>query len=103
MGGPDAGDVPLPPPPFLHFVYIHRTTPETPLATPQSYIVSVAPRDLPTLQDPDSPIGSSTSPSLQLLSYSVSFIVPHCSVLRARVQLLQVTCDALVVITPALW
>jgi hypothetical protein len=65
----------------LHFVYSDFSASQTPL-----HIVSVFPR---ALSHP-SASGSSAPHSLLLLAFSVSFTVPRCSLLRARVRILQV-------------
>jgi hypothetical protein len=84
------GSASLPPFPHLHFVYTHRTAPHTHRAAQQTHIVSVPPRVLSRPRDPSSQIDSNASPSFYILGFSISVIVPHCSVLRARVQLHQV-------------
>jgi len=84
------GNASLPPFPHLHFVYTHRTAAHTHRAAPQTHIVSVPPRVLSRPRDPSSQIDSNVSPSFYILGFSIFVIVPHCSVLRARVQLHQV-------------
>ena len=80
-------DLPSSPLPYLHFVYHDFPPSQTTLAAPQTNIISALPRVL----SPTSDSGSSSVSPLQLLAFSVSVTVPRCSMLTARLQLLQVT------------
>jgi hypothetical protein len=80
-------DIPSSPLPYLHFVYSDFPPSQTTLAAPQTNIISAVPRVL----SPTSDSGSSSVSYIQLLAFSVSLTVPRCSLLTARLQLLQVT------------
>jgi hypothetical protein len=80
--------------PLLHlnFVYSDLTASQTPPDVAQTNIVSATPRFVPSPSLPRAEPGSSAAHPLLHLAFSISLAVPRCSVLNARVQLLQVKC-----------
>ena len=77
-------DMPASTLPYLHLLYSDLTASQTP---PAAHTATAAPRPLSPRDDP-----FAANAPLQLIAYSVSVTVPHCSLLSAHLQLLQVIC-----------
>jgi hypothetical protein len=61
---------------------------------PQMHIVSPIPRILPPPSGSFAKTASSAPPHLRMLEFSGSITAPRCSILRTRVQIIQVICVA---------